>query len=414
MREKDGRQGCVTRAWAQIRAQVRAFGLAQRLGVILVLSAGWLGGSSAAAAEAASLKGIWLTTDFPVLAVRAGEQGVLKLKLQNYNAPPERLSLKVDEVPAGWKAAFLGGGMPVNAAVPGANESVALQLRVEVPAGASAGSRRLVVSAYGPGVDAQLPVEVRVGEGLPPKLAIKAKLPSLRGTAKTSFEFQFSVQNESGQDLLVQLAARAPQAFQSSFTESFGAQELSSIPIEAGQSKDLKVKVQPPDNLAAGRYELAIGASASGAEATQELSMEVTGQPRLQISTEDGRLSAEAQAGRPSPLTVVLSNAGSAPANNIELTATPPGGWKIDLQPSTVPVLAPGAKLPVQASFTPSAKAVAGDYMATLRASSEAASTTADFRVTVTTSTVWGIAGVLIIAVALLVGVGAVARFGRR
>jgi uncharacterized membrane protein len=34
--------------------------------------------------------------------------------------------------------------------------------------------------------------------------------------------------------------------------------------------------------------------------------------------------------------------------------------------------------------------------------------------VTVTTSTLWGIAGVGIIGVALLVMVGAVARFGRR
>jgi uncharacterized membrane protein len=37
-----------------------------------------------------------------------------------------------------------------------------------------------------------------------------------------------------------------------------------------------------------------------------------------------------------------------------------------------------------------------------------------DFRITVTTSTLWGIVGVGIIAAALLVLVGAVARFGRR
>ena len=39
---------------------------------------------------------------------------------------------------------------------------------------------------------------------------------------------------------------------------------------------------------------------------------------------------------------------------------------------------------------------------------------TANFRVTVTTSTMWGIAGVGIIGAALLIMVGAVARFGRR
>ena len=38
----------------------------------------------------------------------------------------------------------------------------------------------------------------------------------------------------------------------------------------------------------------------------------------------------------------------------------------------------------------------------------------ADFRITVTTSTLWGIVGIGIIAIALLVLLGAVARFGRR
>ena len=41
-------------------------------------------------------------------------------------------------------------------------------------------------------------------------------------------------------------------------------------------------------------------------------------------------------------------------------------------------------------------------------------SASADFRITVTTSTLWGIVGIGIIAIALLVLLGAVARFGRR
>jgi uncharacterized membrane protein len=49
-----------------------------------------------------------------------------------------------------------------------------------------------------------------------------------------------------------------------------------------------------------------------------------------------------------------------------------------------------------------------------VRSSSRGELASANFRVTVTTSTIWGIAGVGIIGVALLVMVGAVARFGRR
>jgi uncharacterized membrane protein len=63
---------------------------------------------------------------------------------------------------------------------------------------------------------------------------------------------------------------------------------------------------------------------------------------------------------------------------------------------------------------TPADKAIAGDYVAAFRANGRGESASADFRITVTTSTLWGIVGVGIIAVALLVLLGAVARFGRR
>jgi uncharacterized membrane protein len=52
--------------------------------------------------------------------------------------------------------------------------------------------------------------------------------------------------------------------------------------------------------------------------------------------------------------------------------------------------------------------------MTTIRASARGESASTTFRVTVTTSTLWGIAGVGIIGAALLVLVGMVARFGRR
>ena len=68
----------------------------------------------------------------------------------------------------------------------------------------------------------------------------------------------------------------------------------------------------------------------------------------------------------------------------------------------------------MQALITPPAKAIAGDYVNTLSASTHGETGTANFRVTVTTSTMWGVAGVGIIGAAFLIMVGAVVRFGRR
>lgn len=367
-------------------------------------------------ATATHIKGLWLTTDYPATAVRAGETTTLKLKLQNYDLPPESVALSVDGVPEGWKATILGNGAPVAAAMPAPNDSVALQLRVDVPKSATSGSHQLTLRAKSADGSSSLPLTLTIGQNLPAQLALKVPLPSLRGTATTSFGYQFTVDNESDKDLVVKLAAQAPRGFQTNFTEAYGTQELSSIPVAAGKSKDLKVNVIPPGDVAANDYAVLVQAAAEGASATTRLEMQITGQPKLHLAGVNDRASAQAEAGSATPITLVVSNDGSAPAKNIELSGSPPSDWKVVFQPASIATLAPKQKANVQALLTPSAKAVAGDYMTTFRADAKGASdsSSADFRITVSTSTLWGIIGVVIIAIALLIAVGAVARFGRR
>ena len=64
--------------------------------------------------------------------------------------------------------------------------------------------------------------------------------------------------------------------------------------------------------------------------------------------------------------------------------------------------------------MTPSEKAVAGDYVTTLRAAARGESATPIFASPFRPRPLWGVVGVGVIAIALLVLVGAVARFGRR
>ncbi len=360
------------------------------------------------------VKGLFLTTDYPSVAARAGETTTIKMKLQNYDLPPERVALSVEGAPKDWNAVLLGGSTPVTAAMPATNENVAVNLRVDVPANAPAGTQHLVVHAKGAGANADLPIDITTGEELPAQLGIKAKLPSLNGTPTTSFEYQFTVTNQSDKDLLVKLAAQAPQGFQTSFMEAYGTQELSSIPVEAGKDKDLKVKVTPPANVTAGTYPIAVQASSEGASADTKMQMVITGQPKLKLSGEDDRLNAQAEAGSATPIKLTIENTGSAPANDVTLSSSPPSDWKVTFQPDKIETLAPSQKQDVQALLTPSAQAIAGDYMTTFRANGGGDSTSSDFRITVATSSMWGIIGVAIIAVAFLVLIGAVARFGRR
>ena len=111
---------------------------------------------------------------------------------------------------------------------------------------------------------------------------------------------------------------------------------------------------------------------------------------------------------------MILTNSGTAPAEQVELSGSAPTGWKVNFEPKTVDRIAPNENKEVQALVTPTAKAIAGDYVTTVRAAARGESASQTFRVAVTTSTLWGIIGVAIIGVALLVMVGAVARFGRR
>jgi uncharacterized membrane protein len=369
---------------------------------------------SAAQDTPSDIKGLYLLTDYPAVTVRPGTTSTVELRLHNYAMAPERLALSVAGVPQGWTATLLGGGQPVAAAMPATNGSVSLQLRLEVPQSAKVGTETLTVNADGPNSKLNLPIAVSLAKELPAKLSVQPQLPELRGTARSSFDFQIQVKNDSGKRLLVSLAAEAPRNFETSFTEAYGSQELSAVPIEAGQSKDVKLKVRPPATIEAGRYPVAVRVAAEDATAKTDVALEITGQPKLEITGREGLMSARATAGGESSVPMIVTNTGTAPAEAVELAATPPNGWKVTFEPKTIERIAPGQNQEVQALITPAAKAIAGDYVVTVRATSRGESANGNFRVSVVTSTLWGIAGFGLIGAALLVMVGAVARFGRR
>jgi uncharacterized membrane protein len=350
--------------------------------------------------------------------VRPGTTSTISMRLQNYGLPPENFALSVDGVPTGWTVTLLGGGQPVGAAMPATDQSVSLQLRLDVPAGTDISAKTLTVKAEGQGNgqtdNVSLPITVNLAKELPAKLTLSPQLPALRGTPKSSFDYTVSVKNDSGRNLTISLAATAPRNFETSFTESYGTQELSSVPIDAGASKDIKLKVRPPSSVDAGTFPIEMTATSGDTTATTELSLEVVGQPRLSITGSDGLVSAKAEAGKQTTIPVVISNDGSAAADNIDLSGSGPNGWKVEFDKKTIDRIAPNQTAEVNALITPTEKSLAGDYMANIRAASRGETASTQFRVTVATSTSWGMVGFGFIALALAVMFGAVLRFGRR
>lgn len=359
------------------------------------------------------IKGFFLLTDYPAVTVRPGAVSTISMRLQNYALPPEKLTLSVNGAPTGWGVTLLGGGQPVAAAMPLTNQSVSLQLRIDVPANATIGTQTVTVVAAG-SQTVSLPVAVTLAKDLPAKLTVEPQLPSLRGSSKSSFEFQLNIKNDSGRNLVTSFAAQAPANYETTFTEQYGSQEISSIPIEAGQSKGIKLRVRPPSSIGGGSYPVKVIVKAEDTSAEAALTLEIVGQPRLSITGQEGRLNGTATAGKESTIQLVVTNSGTAPAEDIELSGSAPAGWKINFEPKTLEPIPPGQNKEAQARITPPEKAVAGDYVATMRATARAETASSDFRIAVTTSTLWGVVGAGIIAAALLVMFGMVMRFGRR
>jgi uncharacterized membrane protein len=212
----------------------------------------------------------------------------------------------------------------------------------------------------------------------------------------------------------VNLEARTKKGFQVTFTPAFASQQVTSLPVKAGESKDLDAEVSLPRDTAAGRYDITVVAAAGEARAEIKLGLEVTGRADLSLSTPDGRLSGRAVANRATPFKLVVKNQGGAAARDVELSATEPTGWEVKFEPQRIDELPPNQEREVTATIKPAARAVAGDYMVNLRASAGEASSSVDFRVTVYRSTVWGLVGILLVAVALGVVSLAVSRYGRR
>jgi uncharacterized membrane protein len=221
------------------------------------------------------IKGLYLMTDYPAVTVRPGTTSTIPIRLQNYGLGPEEYKLSVAGVPSGWTATILGGGQPVAAAMPAPDSSVALQLRLDVPKNADLTAQTLTLKADGQGNQASLPLDVSLAKELPAKLAVTTKLPELRGSPKSNFEYTLTIKNDSGRNLTTSFSAQAPSNFETSFTEAYGTQELSAIPIEAGQSKDIKLKVRPPSTIDAGHFPVVVTVKAEDASAKTDLALDV-------------------------------------------------------------------------------------------------------------------------------------------
>jgi len=379
----------------------------------LVVAGAW-SAPRARAEDTPAYRGLWASTEYPSETVAPGKPATLDITIHNAGLPPQIVALATEQTPKGWKAELLGGGNPVHSVFVGPDGTARVTLRLTPPGEVSSGPHEFVLTATGNDGRFRLPLSIEVGDVAPASLKLLSELPELRGGASSNFDFKISLTNSGGKDETVRLDAGVPQGFRASFRERYGTQELTSIPLKAGEKRDLSFKVEPPRQAEAGTYQVEARAATTDASTATTLTLDVTGRPELSLTGADDRLSGDAQAGNESALDLVLVNQGSAPATDVKLSSSEPSGWKIKFEPQQLASLAPGQDEKIKALITPSAQAIAGDYQVSMRASGSDGSASSNFRITVRTSTLWGAAGMLTIAASLGVLGIAVVRYGRR
>jgi uncharacterized membrane protein len=345
--------------------------------------------------------GLEVTTPFPSVAVAPGDDVSFDLTVTS-----ERdaiVELELAGVPEGWGASLLGGGNVVEGVSVTPDADGEVRLDVDVPAEAAAGSTTLRLTARGGGATDVLPITIRVDAEAAGDIALTTTTPTLTGSTDASFSFSLDFRNDTAQDVTLSVSALGEPGWDVSASLTGEAQAASTV-VEAGATQGVTVEVTAPEESQAGTFPVTVEATAGERTVTADLAVEITGSYSMTLSTPDDRLSASGSAGGPTAISFEVTNTGTAPLTGVAVTATPPSGWEVTFDPTTIPAIAPNDTATVNATVTPSGEAIAGDYVVQFSASAaeEAATGEAAVRFTVETSPVWALVGLGLIV--LIVG----------
>ena len=366
-------------------------------------------------ATAQAAGGLDLYTDYPGMTAKAGDSLSFDLELDNMGEACDA-SLSVQSLPEGWEGYISGGGGQISRIhVPNGTASATATFQLEVPADAAEGSYQVVLAAdAGGGVSDTLTLDLAVSELQVSQGDFSSEYPEQEGAAGTSFSFNATLVNNSGESRSYSLSAQTPSGWQASFKPSGESTQVASIELEPGASQGLTIAVTPPENVEAGEYTIPCSAISGSETLNMELSVTVTEKYQMDLTTPDGLLSFSAQAGADSDVTLSITNNGNVALENVNLTSTAPTGWNVSFDTPTIEVVEAGSTVEVTAHVTPSEDALTGDYVVTMRASTSETSDSAEFRVSVETSMVWGVVAVVILAAVLGVIGWIFRKYGRR
>jgi uncharacterized membrane protein len=365
-------------------------------------------------------RGIGVYTEYSGVVVPIGESVRMDLTVENKGKQDEVVSLKLATVPKGWKASLKGGSFTVTGVAIPDGKTRNLAFTAEPDKGLAAGTYEFLIEAVT--LDGKLKAthaiavttrdRSRMGAE---EIQITTSYPVLRGQTDATFEFSLDVANKSEADRTVNLAAQAPEKWEVNFKPGYEQKQISSLRIRGSGNQTVAVSVTPPKDAAAGEYPVLVRITSGESKAEAKLMVVLTGIYKLDAATPSGILSVEAVTGKPTTVSLLVKNTGSAVNRNVNLSSFKPENWKVEFKPEKIEALEAGQLKQIEATITPAATALVGDYSVGLMVDGEKSSSkTVEMRVTVKAPTAWGWIGVGLIALVIGGMGGLFAWLGRR
>ncbi|ADQ18917.1 hypothetical protein Lbys_3257 [Leadbetterella byssophila DSM 17132] len=239
-----------------------------------------------------------------------------------------------------------------------------------------------------------------------------ARLINLESDLKNPFRFYLNIKPADGKDIVYELQAELPAGWSSIFRTE--GSQVTAVEVTKDKARDLELEIHASPIAKPGKYTIPV--KAISGDKTLDLTLEavVKGHYDLQISTPDGRLSENITEGRTKQIVVTVSNTGTLPQENIELSSTTPSRWQATFEPAKIEKLEPGKTVEVKLQLSAAEKAIAGDYQTTISARTNYSTASANFRITVKTSILSGWLGILVILGAFGIVYRLIKKYGRR
>lgn len=393
------------------------------LALVWLAAAGFLANGYAAEADTTppSKETFNLILPFKNLTVGQGQEVTMDTEVVNRRKDPVEISLTLDSVPKGWEINFNSRypSFPIRSVQVQGEKSTTVEFKGKVPEATKPGVYQIKVTAKDNNGPTQyvetLNLTVTSKKVETGGLKLTSQYPVLSTGSGQTLKFTVDLKNETNKPLTTALAAQPPPGWNLRFKPQFGDQQISSIQLKESGSETLSVEIDTPAKADAKEQPVTVTARSGAYEASATVKVSLKGTQDLKMGSLAGTLNTSVTAGKKSPGDFVVGNAGTAPIRNLSFVVKKPSDkWTVEFKPDKIDVIEPGQVKEIKMEVLAPDRTIAGDYLLTLTANSPEVTKSVEFRVTVSTPTIWGWIGFGIVGLVVLGLAIVFFRLGRR